>query len=205
MIQPQRSFQLLVVAFDPPVQFRQPNELLDGCVWWHRGQPELRGRRFPTKPFGHQPLNRAGGRSGFIPVGRANPPPTEARRHRAARAFSPGYRLPPGCRRVGGQFHNRGRFSGRAPSDSGWRATWARAWFRRQCRQPRRPPRRVAADAHDIRHLPLGQRIPEGGDHPVPRIRQRCQRSCNNPQLWSANSPHPLTEGGGRWRLTRRG
>ena len=25
----------------------------------------------------------------------------------------------------------------------------------------------------------------------------RCQRSCNNPQMWSANSPHPLKEGGG--------
>ena len=23
-----------------------------------------------------------------------------------------------------------------------------------------------------------------------------CQRSCNTPQVWSVNSPHPLTEGG---------
>jgi len=29
-----------------------------------------------------------------------------------------------------------------------------------------------------------------------------CQRSCNNPQMWSMNSPHPLTEGGMRWNLT---
>ena len=31
-----------------------------------------------------------------------------------------------------------------------------------------------------------------------------CQRSFNNPQMWSLNSPHPLTEGGERWDLTRR-
>jgi hypothetical protein len=31
-----------------------------------------------------------------------------------------------------------------------------------------------------------------------------CQRSSNNPQVWSVNSPHPLTEGGGKWDLTRR-
>jgi len=30
----------------------------------------------------------------------------------------------------------------------------------------------------------------------------QCQRSCNNPQMWSMNSPHPLTEGGMRWNLT---
>ncbi|MBU6483052.1 MAG: helix-turn-helix domain-containing protein, partial [Nitrospirae bacterium] len=35
-------------------------------------------------------------------------------------------------------------------------------------------------------------------------IAERCQRSFNNPQVWSLNSPHPLTEGGGRWDLTRR-
>ena len=29
-----------------------------------------------------------------------------------------------------------------------------------------------------------------------------CQRSSNNPQVWSLNSPHPLPEGGVRWRLT---
>jgi len=32
--------------------------------------------------------------------------------------------------------------------------------------------------------------------------RLECQRSCNNPQMWSMNSPHPLTEGGMRWNLT---
>ena len=32
----------------------------------------------------------------------------------------------------------------------------------------------------------------------------QCQRSCNNPQLWSLNSPHPLMRGEGEWRLTRR-
>ena len=30
-----------------------------------------------------------------------------------------------------------------------------------------------------------------------------CQRSSNNPQVWSLNSPHPLPEGGVRWSLTR--
>jgi hypothetical protein len=30
------------------------------------------------------------------------------------------------------------------------------------------------------------------------RVQRECQRSCNNPQMWSSNSPHPLMEGGGR-------
>jgi hypothetical protein len=139
MIQSKSPFQFLVITFDPPSKFCQPNQLIHGRIGRHRGKPEFGGLRFASRPFCDQPFNVTRLMPVFISVGRTDMQGEESRSHLAARSFSPANILPHVLGSMSGKFQNRRRLMvGTASNSRGW-ATLPRPTPRCQRLHTRRP------------------------------------------------------------------
>src|ERR671917_2680895 len=91
-------FQLLVIALDPPAQFRQIDQTIEGHVRWEGGQPILGGLGLTLGPFDQQPflVPRLG--PPLVAMRGPHPNPGKARGQRTRACLAPGDRLP-ACRR----------------------------------------------------------------------------------------------------------
>lgn len=94
VVQPELVFEFLVVALDPPAQLGQADELGAGQRRRQRGQPVLRGGRFPVWPLDQQPLFRSWRRAPLVAVRGSHADGGEPRAHRASGALTPAHRPP---------------------------------------------------------------------------------------------------------------
>src|SRR5918912_3520579 len=92
--QAQFLFQLLVIALDPPAQFGEIDQALEGYVRRDGGQPVFGGLGLTLGPFDQQPflLPRLG--PPLVTMCRPHPNPGKARGQRTRGALAPGDRLP---------------------------------------------------------------------------------------------------------------
>src|SRR3954469_5159515 len=91
-------FQLLVIALDPPAQFGQIDQAIEGRVRRDGGQPILGRLGLALGPFDQQPflIPRLG--PPLVAMGWPYPNPGKARGQHSGGSFAPGNRLP-ACRR----------------------------------------------------------------------------------------------------------
>src|SRR3954451_19062640 len=90
-------FQLLVIALDPPAQFGQIDQAIEGHVRREGGQPIFGGLGVALGPSDQQPflVPRLG--PPRVMMGGPHPNPGKARRQRSGGSLAPGNRLP-ACR-----------------------------------------------------------------------------------------------------------
>ena len=99
--QAQFLFELLVIALDPPAQFRQINHPIEGGVQRDGGQPVFGGLGLALGPFDQQPLLIPRFGPPFVAMGGPHSNPGKARGQRSRASLAPGNRLPAclGCKR----------------------------------------------------------------------------------------------------------
>src|SRR3954449_3216478 len=87
-------FQLLVIALDPPTQFREIDQAIEGHVRREGGQPVFGGLGLTLGPFDQQPflLPRLG--PPLVAVGGPHPNPGKARGQRSRASLAPANPLP---------------------------------------------------------------------------------------------------------------
>src|SRR3954468_15873102 len=91
-------FQLLVIALDPPTQFREIDQALEGHVRRDGGQPVFGGLGFTLGPFAQHPSPTPRRGPPLVAMGGPHPNPGKARGQRPRTSLAPGNRLP-ACRR----------------------------------------------------------------------------------------------------------
>src|ERR687893_1108927 len=143
-------FELLIIALDPPAQFRQIDQAIEGHVGWEGGQPILGGLGLTLGPFDQQPflVPRLG--PPLVTMGWPHPNPGKARGQRARASLAPGDCLPADRRQVERQRLDTNRtMLGVAAHQLRATATTRPGQRWQRCR-PRRPYRALRRDAGDI-------------------------------------------------------
>jgi len=87
-------FQLLVIALDPPAQFGQIDQAIEGHLRRDGSQPILGWLGIAFGPFDQQPFLVARLGPPLVTMGGPHPNPGKARGQRARAALAPGDRLP---------------------------------------------------------------------------------------------------------------
>src|SRR3954451_13859675 len=143
-------FQLLIIALDPPTQFREIDQAIERHVRRDGGQPVFGGLGLTLGPFDRQPLLAQRLAPPLVTMGRPHPNPVEARDQRARTSLAPENRLPAFRRQAERKRLDANRtVLGVAAHQL--RATAAtRPGQRRQWCRPRRPYRGLRRDAGDI-------------------------------------------------------
>src|ERR1043166_7177154 len=96
VIEPQLVLQLLIVAFDPPPQHGELDELSACRRRWQRREPVFDRRGFGPRPFDEQPLFGPWCRSPVVTMRGPHPDRREAQTHGAPRARAPRHGAPGG-------------------------------------------------------------------------------------------------------------
>src|SRR4051812_28599745 len=89
-------FQLLIVALDPPTQFGQIDQAIEGHVRRDGGQPILGGFGIALGPFDQQPFLPPRLSPPLVAMGGPNPDSGKTRGQRSRASLTPGNRLPAG-------------------------------------------------------------------------------------------------------------
>src|SRR3982750_3742244 len=87
-------FQLLVIALDPPAQFGQIDQAIEGHVRRNGGKPVFGGLSLTLGPFDQQPFLITRLAPPLVTMGRSHPNPSKARDQRSRASLAPGDRLP---------------------------------------------------------------------------------------------------------------
>src|SRR3954463_3882536 len=142
-------FQLLVIALDPPAQFRQIDQALEGHVRREGGQPVPGGLGLTLGPFDQQPffVPRLG--PPLVTMGGPHPNPGKARCQRARVSLAPGDRLPAGRRQAERKRLDANRLVLTVAAHQLWATAATRPGQRWQRCRPRRPYRTLRRDAGD--------------------------------------------------------
>src|ERR1700704_4712364 len=90
VVQPELILEFLIVAFNPPAQLGEADELGDRDRRGQGREPVLRGRVFAPGPFDQQPLVGSGRRAPLVTMSGPHAEAREARAQRPARALAPG-------------------------------------------------------------------------------------------------------------------
>ena len=95
--------EFLVVALDPPAQFRQIDEAVEGDVFGHSGKPIFGRLGLALRPLDQQPLFCARRGSPSVAMRRAYPHAGEARGQPIRAALAPGDIVPDLARQLVGE------------------------------------------------------------------------------------------------------
>src|SRR5215218_2411158 len=98
--QAQLLFQLLVIALDPPAQFGQIDQAIEGHVRREGGQPILGGFGVALGPFDQQPFLAPRRGPPIIAMGGPHPNPGKARCQRCRAYIEPANRWPASVRKT---------------------------------------------------------------------------------------------------------
>src|SRR3954452_21006936 len=96
LVMPQAEFlfQLLIIALDPPAQFREIDQAIKGYVRRDGSQPILGGLGIALGPFAQHPFPLPRLDPPLVTMGGPHPNPGKARGQRARASVAPGHRLP---------------------------------------------------------------------------------------------------------------
>src|SRR3954451_4230020 len=136
MSKAQFLFELLVIAFDPPAQFGQIDQAIEGDVRREGGQPILGGFGIALGPFDQHPflVPRLG--PPCVTMRRPHSNPGKARCQRSCGALAPGDRLPACLGQVERKRLDANRMMLRVATQQLWATAAARPRQRRQWYRP---------------------------------------------------------------------
>jgi hypothetical protein len=187
--EPDLLLEVLIIAFDPPAQLGQCDQLLEGRGGSQGGEEVLGRLRLAARPFDQQPLFGPRGGPPGIPMGGANAHRRKPGSQWAGAALPPGHRTVAGTRQRQSQGPGGHRLMpGITPHQLGWPSP-AAIGIGRQRLKSRRPYRRRGLDADHVKQLPARDLVAEVRVIPVAGVRQhgtarhaRAKRSLNLPQ-----------------------